>query len=117
MLLEKDAGRVPVLIGLLFKNEHSPHPRSPYDPSLISAPSLTEEGRVGCTPCVSWIGPPPSLSVGFPVCRRERDWLDNALATGRKVCDKHSNSDTQLKSPWEHLFLHTGNNQGVLQGV
>lgn len=50
MLLEKDAGHVPVLIGLLFENEHSPHLRSPNDPSLISAPSLTEEGHVGYAP-------------------------------------------------------------------
>lgn len=106
MLLEKDARHVPVLIGLLFENEHSPHLRSPNDPSLISAPSLTEEGHIGCAPR-------PSLSVGFPVCRRERDRLghwEESLWQAQQF-------RTQLKSPWEHLFLHTGSNHGVLQDV
>lgn len=37
---EEDAGQASVLIGLLFGNERSPHPRSPNDPSLTSAPLL-----------------------------------------------------------------------------
>lgn len=52
-----------------------PTPGAQNDP-LTSALSLSEACHVGCAPCVSLVAS-LSLSVGFPVSKRERDRFGN----------------------------------------
>jgi hypothetical protein len=76
--LEEDVPHATVLMGLLFGNEQCFHPRSPKWP-LLNLCFLSY-----CQLC--WLCPmcvlgrfPLSLSIGFPVSKRERNRLDNAL--------------------------------------